>query len=310
VVLRCAGSVGTGFFVAPDLVLTNAHVLCPGGEEIRAVFADGREFTGRPVESDSWLDLGLVRVPGTGASPLPLGDATVLRTGDEVVFVGTPQGLEFTVHEGIVSHTGRNLLGVAFLQIDANVNSGNSGGPLFDQQGRVVGIVSAKLEQAEGLGFVLPINYAYEGQSPFLSRPSPAPDSESWRGLLAQVEEEDRRDAQRMAAAASHSALLGVSPVPGRGLAAVVVRLSHGEPGPEPVSFTFRKAQRPVCSVAATVERWRRVEPETGGEAARYLQWMEKHGIYKDLYQGLAMVSLEGCPAGEIADTEIALDGE
>src|SRR6185369_6484264 len=163
VMLRCSGSLGTAFFVAPDLALTNAHVACPGSDPMRALFANGKELTATVEQRDEEHDLALVRVAGAKVDPLPLGDATQLRTGDHVVFIGTPQGLDFTVHEGVVSHKARSIFGVAFLQIDGNVNPGNSGGPLLDMHGRVVGVVSAKLKDSAGLGFVLPINYAYSG---------------------------------------------------------------------------------------------------------------------------------------------------
>lgn len=173
VVLRNGGSLGSGFFVAEDLVLTNAHVIASELDPVEVVFSDGRQIEGRTVERNEELDLALVRAPGAAAEPLALGDATALNTGDRVVFIGTPRGLDFTVHEGIVSHAMRQVLGVGYLQIDANVNPGNSGGPVLDTTGRVVGVLTAKVEGAEGLGLALPINYTYEGDSALLERPDP-----------------------------------------------------------------------------------------------------------------------------------------
>jgi serine protease Do len=159
--LHCADSLGSGFFVEPDLVLTNAHVLCPMGEKIQVVTADGRRLTGETVHSSQAVDLALVRVAGARATALPLGDVGNLALGDRVMMIGSPVGLEFTVHEGSVSHMGRVVQGVAFIQLDAKVNPGNSGGPIIDEQGRVVGVVTLKQAQAEGIGLALPINYAY-----------------------------------------------------------------------------------------------------------------------------------------------------
>src|SRR6185503_6369190 len=83
---------------------------------------------------------------------LPLGDVEDVALGDRVMMIGSPMGLEFTVHEGLVSHLGRVAQGVAFIQLDAKVNPGNSGGPIIDEQGRVVGVVTLKQAQAEGIG--------------------------------------------------------------------------------------------------------------------------------------------------------------
>jgi S1-C subfamily serine protease len=306
--LRCAGSEGSGFFIAEDLVLTNAHVLCPAGETIRAVFENGRELEGRTEKHDDWLDTALVRVPGAGAHPLPLGDALGLRTGDRVVFIGSPEGLDFTVHEGILSHSMRTVLGVAYLQIDANVNPGNSGGPLFDPQGRVVGIVSARVMGAEGLGFALPINYVYEGSAALVQAPSLAAESKGWQAVLAKVEEADRREVQALASASSRPALVGLAIVPGSGPAAVVLRLSRIQPTPEVLSFTLRTPERIVCYVSGGVRSWSHLG-SASGSASRYVQWLDRNDLAKDVYQGLAELDLKGCPRGELQDAEIVLDG-
>jgi serine protease Do len=308
--LRCAESVGTGFFVAEDLLLTNAHVLCPAGERIQAVFEDGRELPGDAEKSDEWLDAALVRVPGAKARPLPLGDAMALQTGDRVVFIGTPEGLDFTVHEGIVSHSIRSVFGVGYLQIDANVNSGNSGGPLFDTQGRVVGIVSAKIAEADGLGFALPVNYLYAWAGPLLPAPDPAPDTKSWTRVLARVEDADRREVEKARGESSRPALVGLAMLPGRGPAAMVVRLSSGQPSPETLSFTFRNPDRILCSVSSGIESWQRLSSgEKPSASSRYLLWLEKNGLGRDVYQALAPLDLTGCPTEELRQSEMVLDG-
>src|SRR5262249_7819837 len=157
------------FFVANETVLTNAHVLCPEGQPLTVIFSDGRRATGVPMRSDTLLDLAVVHSAGATAPPLPLGDAGSLNVGDHVVLVGSPVGLEFTVHEGTVSSISRTLLGLAYIQLDAKVNPGNSGGALLDKLGRVVGIVSLKVQTAEGIGLALPINYAYDGAGALIS---------------------------------------------------------------------------------------------------------------------------------------------
>jgi serine protease Do len=105
--------------VAPDLVVTNAHVLCPGGEAIEVTLSNERKLIGQVVRSDEDVDLGLVRVTGAGATPLPLGDVADLAVGDKVMIIGSPVGLDFTVQEGSISSLQRSAFGVALVQLDA-----------------------------------------------------------------------------------------------------------------------------------------------------------------------------------------------
>jgi S1-C subfamily serine protease len=159
--IRCRNSVGSGFFIGPDLVMTNAHVLCQSHEPIQVILSDDRKLSGVAERSDSLIDLGLVRVRGANERALPLGDVSTLAPGEKVTIIGSPVGLEFTVHEGSVSSLQRATRGVAYIQLDAKINPGNSGGPVIDSRGRVVGIVTLKVQAAEGIGLAVPINYAY-----------------------------------------------------------------------------------------------------------------------------------------------------
>ncbi|MFP5288631.1 MAG: S1C family serine protease, partial [Thermoanaerobaculia bacterium] len=310
VVLRSGGSLGSGFFVAEDLVLTNAHVVSSELDPVEVVFSDGRKIEGRAVKRNEELDLAMVRVPGASADPLPLGDATTLDTGDRVVFVGTPEGLDFTVHEGIVSHTMRHILGVGYLQIDANVNPGNSGGPVLDTSGRVVGVITAKVEGAEGLGLAMPINYTYEGSPALLARPEPRPDSKAWDNLLAKVREEDRRAAEDVSLAARRPVLVAAMGTPRREEILVsVARLSDAEPAPESLFFTFRKPRRMLCSVTAPVERWSKAGRSSLGDDPRLARWLEDKGVSLDVYQGFAAMNLKECPLDELSGSEMVLEG-
>src|SRR5262245_5916477 len=120
--LRCGESGGAGFFVTPELLVTNAHVLCPPRVPLEVLLKDGRRLEGTVASRDEWLDVAVVRVPGAAMRPLPLGDAMAVEPGDEVLFIGSPLGMDFSVARAIVSHPRRNVYGVAFLQFDANVN--------------------------------------------------------------------------------------------------------------------------------------------------------------------------------------------
>jgi serine protease Do len=157
---------GSGFIIRKDgIVLTNNHVVA-NAKEITVVLSDGREFSAKLVGRDPKTDLAVLKIQPKGDLPaVQLGDSDTLNVGDWVVAIGNPFGLSNTVTAGIVSAKGRAIDTSydRFIQIDAPINPGNSGGPLFDEQGRVVGINTAIFSQSGGnigIGFAIPINLA------------------------------------------------------------------------------------------------------------------------------------------------------
>lgn len=165
--------VGSGFvFDASGLILTNQHVI-EGGDEITVAFQDGTELPGTVVASDTEHDLAVVKVNAPAELPtIPIGNASTLKVGQLVVAIGSPLGA-FTesVTSGILSATGRTIeVGSAgsrrtssmggLLQTDAAINSGNSGGPLLDASGAVIGVNVAVAQSAQGIGFAIPIDLA------------------------------------------------------------------------------------------------------------------------------------------------------
>ncbi|MBK7860715.1 MAG: trypsin-like peptidase domain-containing protein [Archangiaceae bacterium] len=159
-----ARSLGSGFIISPDgLVVTNNHVI-ERAQSIRVRLADGRELDAALVGRDPSTDLALLRLQGSGAVALPtvyLGDSDLLEVGDWVVAIGNPFGLDTSVTHGIISARER-VIGVGpfddFIQTNALINPGNSGGPMFNMRGEVVGVCTAIVTQAQGIGFALPIN--------------------------------------------------------------------------------------------------------------------------------------------------------
>ena len=157
-------SLGSGFIISPEgLVVTNNHVI-ERAQSIRVRLADGRELDAALVGRDPSTDLALLRLQGAGAVALPtvyLGDSDQLEVGDWVVAIGNPFGLDTSVTHGIISARER-VIGVGpfddFIQTNALINPGNSGGPLFNVKGEVVGVCTAIVTQAQGIGFALPIN--------------------------------------------------------------------------------------------------------------------------------------------------------
>ncbi|MDH4392815.1 MAG: Do family serine endopeptidase [Aquabacterium sp.] len=157
---------GSGFIVAADgLILTNAHVV-KDAQQVTVLLADRREYTAQVLGSDAATDIAVLRIPAQGLQPVQLGDPAQLQVGDAVLAIGAPYGLVQTATAGIVSATGRSLPGdgaVPFIQTDAAVNPGNSGGPLFDAAGNVVGInaqIYSRTGGFQGVSFAIPVDVA------------------------------------------------------------------------------------------------------------------------------------------------------
>ncbi len=165
-------SLGSGFFIHPSgYVLTNNHVI-RDADEIRGLTRAGEELELRLLARDPAYDLALLEVRNVkGPFPaLSMGDSGAVGVGDMTIAIGNPLGLGHTVTLGIISQTGRNLSGVAaaegrhisFIQTDAAVNPGNSGGPLITLTGAWVGVVTAGAREAQGLNFAVPARQALE----------------------------------------------------------------------------------------------------------------------------------------------------
>jgi len=155
---------GSGFITRSDgVILTNAHVV-EGASEVGVTLPDGRSFRGKVLGGDPVTDVAVVKVTAAGLPVAPLGDSSKVRPGEWAIAIGNPLGLDNTVTAGIISAVQRtNAVGegqrVPYLQTDAAVNPGNSGGPLINERGQVIGINTA-IRQAPGAGlsFAIPIN--------------------------------------------------------------------------------------------------------------------------------------------------------
>jgi serine protease Do len=155
---------GSGFFIDREgFILTNQHMIA-GAERITVTMADGRSFRAQVVGSDPAIDVALLRVKAEGTFPeAPLGNSDDLRVGEWVCAIGNPLGYVHSVTVGVVSFIGRKLFDASlddYIQTDAAINFGNSGGPLINAAGQVVGINSAISSRASNIGFAVPINQA------------------------------------------------------------------------------------------------------------------------------------------------------
>ena len=162
---RMESSLGSGVIVSGDgYILTNDHVIS-GADEILVLLPDGRETQARVVGSDPETDLAVLRVELDGLNAIPVGNSSQARVGDVVLAIGNPFGLGQSVSQGIISAIGRGL-GLNtyenFLQTDAAINRGNSGGALTDAYGNLIGINTAMLESgaSQGISFAIPVKTA------------------------------------------------------------------------------------------------------------------------------------------------------
>ena len=183
---------GSGFIIRPDgYIVTNAHVISDA-EKIQVKLSDGRRLDAKLIGQDDRVDLALVKIEASGLPVAMLGDSNRLRVGEFVLAIGNPFGLEQTVSFGIVSRKGAPLQvaapGFDFIQTDAAVNPGNSGGPLVNMAGEVVGVNSMAARNGT-IGFAIPINLV-KGLLPQLA--SSGKVQWGWLGVaIAEIGDED-----------------------------------------------------------------------------------------------------------------------
>ncbi|PKN84860.1 MAG: peptidase, partial [Deltaproteobacteria bacterium HGW-Deltaproteobacteria-1] len=157
-------SLGSGFIISNDgYIFTNNHVV-EQADTILVKISDGKEYEAKVIGTDANTDIALIKIKPSNSLPIAeIGDSEKVKVGEWVIAIGNPFGLDATVTAGIVSAKGR-VIGAGpydnFIQTDASINPGNSGGPLFNMEGKVIGINTAIVAQGQGIGFAIPINMA------------------------------------------------------------------------------------------------------------------------------------------------------
>lgn len=164
---RVERGTGSGFIINQEGdIITNAHVV-EGADKVTVILKDGRRLEGKVLGKDQLTDIAVVKVNAKDLPVVSIGNSQTLRPGEWAIAIGNPLGLDNTVTAGIISALGRssgeigvNDKRVRFIQTDAAINPGNSGGPLLNQKGEVVGVNTAIIRGAQGLGFAIPIETA------------------------------------------------------------------------------------------------------------------------------------------------------
>ena len=155
VFIICSGdALGSGFALGGDCIVTNAHVI-DDPDNVEVWSYDGEKHQAQVVGMDKRQDIAVLVTPGTQFPVLQVADSATMDTGDDVYAIGAPKSMAYTLTKGVISAKERVIGGQTYIQTDAPINEGNSGGPLLDASGRVLGMNTMKMDDSEGLGLAV-----------------------------------------------------------------------------------------------------------------------------------------------------------
>lgn len=185
---RAQTGAGSGFIIKKDgYILTNEHVV-RNAQKLEVTLFTGKKYEGKVVGTDSRTDLAVVKINAKNLPTAEMGDSSQLTPGQWVVAIGNPYGFHDTVTAGIISALGRSLENPEshgdLIQTDAAINPGNSGGPLADLSGKVIGINEAIIQNAQGIGFAIPINLAKKISAELIEKGKVQRPETAWLGVM------------------------------------------------------------------------------------------------------------------------------
>ena len=155
-VIYSGDSLGSGFAVGENCIITNAHVITDE-KNVRVTTYDGEQYNAYIIAMDSTLDIAVLGVEKASFVPLKTTDLSQVDVGDDVYAIGAPNSLSYTLTKGVISAKDRVVGQQSFIQTDTAINTGNSGGPLLNEAGEVIGVNSYKMSDSEGIGLAIPI---------------------------------------------------------------------------------------------------------------------------------------------------------
>lgn len=148
---------GSGFAIGSNTVVTNAHVI-GNRNDIKVKTYSGEEYRASIFLFNEALDIAILSAENAEFTPLEVGDCENIKVGEDIYAIGAPRSLDYTLTKGVISNKSRTIGFNKYIQIDAAINSGNSGGPLLNNAGQVIGVNSMKISDAEGIGLAIPIS--------------------------------------------------------------------------------------------------------------------------------------------------------
>jgi S1-C subfamily serine protease len=259
--------VGSGVVIDEDgHILTNNHVI-DDAERLKVTFADGRVLRGKVVGTDEATDLAVIKVEPDGLLPVaPLGDSASLKAGQIAIAIGNPFGLTGgpTVTAGIISSLNRSIQSrtgvLELIQTDAAINPGNSGGPLVNTRGEVIGISTAKMPYAQGIGFAVPVNTTKAILKELVEKGRV---SRPWIGVMSVRVTPQTAYYYGLPASASGALVAGIepySPADDAGLRkGDIIEEIDGKRVDEPAEIaSYVRAKKPGSKVTVTVNRYGR----------------------------------------------------
>jgi hypothetical protein len=213
------------------------------------------------------------------------------------MIVGAPKGMEFSVSQGGVSNLDRIHMGVAMIQTDAPINPGNSGGPMLDEEGRVVGVISLKRRDAEGISLALPINYVFDGPQAMLVSPLRV-ESAGFQRMSERAAAEEGSEVAKLQATGQRPGLMAAGTGTNQTILAEIWWPAPADPGTQAFDFDLVAGGASACALRGEVPAWRRAEAREGGSILQpsVKAWLDRNGFASDIWVGVAVIEFAHCP--------------